>query len=163
MLQSQKDEEPVPWMVYWFEDIAASGYNKYILLRMTHFLKWVNVKNKKCSSYAYLYGQENNMLKDEIRSRSRKGVLYEEALKSSFFILPLNPDIHKEDYLEVGEGDLLEAYRVTGYDRQSSKGIEYVTIDPTYERDKSEKPIPVEGENKEDYFWLQGVDKDGST
>ena len=35
-----KDEVEVPWMVYWLESIKASGYNRYIVLKMTHYLTW---------------------------------------------------------------------------------------------------------------------------
>ena len=31
-----KDKVLKPWMVYWLEHIEASGYNRYIMLRMTH-------------------------------------------------------------------------------------------------------------------------------
>lgn len=147
-----------PWMVYYLERIVSSGYNRYIMLRMTHFITWKDRKGNKQESWAYMYGQENNMLKDELKSRSRSNTLYTENLKTSFFILPLNPNINKDDYLEIGIGDLLEAYRVTGYDRQSSEGVEYVTIDPVYIRDKTPAPKPMPEDNPEDYFWLIGED-----
>ena len=35
-----KDNIEVPWMVYYLEEIKASGYNKYIVLKMTHSLSW---------------------------------------------------------------------------------------------------------------------------
>lgn len=147
-----------PWMVYYLERIVSSGYNRYIMLRMTHFIIWKDRKGNSQESWAYMYGQENNMLKDELKSRSRSNTLYTENLKTSFFILPLNANINKDDYLEVGEGDLLEAYRVTGYDRQSSEGVEYVTIDPVYVRDKTPAPKPMPEDKPEDYFWLIGED-----
>lgn len=147
-----------PWMVYYLERIVSSGYNRYIMLRMTHFITWKDRKGNKQESWAYMYGQENNMLKDDLKSRSRSNTLYTENLKTSFFILPLNSSINKDDYLEVGEGDLLEAYRVTGYDRQSSEGVEYVTIDPVYVRDKTPAPKPMPEDKPEDYFWLIGED-----
>jgi hypothetical protein len=57
------------------------------------------------------------MLKDEIRSRSRMDTIYSENLKLSFMVIPTNGDLRKDDYFEIGEDNLLEAYRVTGYDR----------------------------------------------
>ena len=33
-----KNAEPQPWMVYYLENIEASGYNRYIMLKMTHFM-----------------------------------------------------------------------------------------------------------------------------
>lgn len=145
------------WMIYWLEIIKTSGYNRYVLLRMSHFIKWVDTDKNEHSSWAYMYGQENNMLKDEIKSRSRMDAIYSENLKSSFFVLPKNEFIKKDTYLEIGEEPFKEAYRVTGYDLQSTQGIEYITIDPVYIRDKSPIPQPSAGEeNNDEYFWLQG-------
>lgn len=144
------------WMVYWLEEIKASGYNRYIVLKMTHFLKWIDRAGNQQKSWAYMYGQENNMLKDEIRSRSRMDTIYTENLKMSFFVLPVNEFMKKDDYLEIGEGNLKEAYRVTGYDIQSTPGVEYVTVDPVYERDKSPTPKPKPEDNLDDYYWLNG-------
>ena len=144
------------WMIYWLEEIKASGYNRYVVLKMTHFLKWTDRSGNLQQTWAYMYGQEDNMLKDEIRSRSRMDVLYTENLKMSFFVIPTNEFMKKDDYLEIGEGALKEAYRVTGYDIQSTPGVEYVTVDPVYERDKSPIPEQQPGDNPDDFFWFNG-------
>ena len=155
-IPNRKGEE-IPWMVYWLEEIQASGYNKYIMLRMTHYIEWKDRDGKtQGSSYAYMYGQQDNMLKDELRSRSRSDVLYTEALKMSFFVMPTTEKIRKDDYLTVGEGALKEAYRVTGYDIQSTPGVEYVTVDPVYLRDETPAPSQTETDSDEDFFWING-------
>lgn len=151
-----KDSELQPWMVFWLESIKASGYNRYIVLKMTHFITWRDRSGSTRSSWCYLYGQEDNMLKDEIRSRSRSDVIYAENLKSSFFVMPTTEFIRKDDYLEIGEGALKEAYRVTGYDIISTPGVEYVTVDPVYLRDNSEPPKQTDGDDPADFFWLNG-------
>jgi hypothetical protein len=53
-----------------------------------------------------MYGQEDNMLKDELKSRSRMDTLYNENLKSSFFVMPTTAMIRKDDYLIIGEKPL---------------------------------------------------------
>ena len=156
LMLPNKDDELKPWMIYYLEAIKASGYNRYIVLKMTHFLKWKDREGNSRSSWAYMYGQEDNMLKDELQSRSRSDARYTENLKGSFFVLPTNEYLRKDDYLEVGEGALKEGYRVTGYDIQSTPGVEYVTIDPIYLYDNSPAPEKQEGDNEKDYFWLEG-------
>ena len=37
-----KDMKEQPWLVYWLESIKSSGYNRYIVLKMTHFITWHN-------------------------------------------------------------------------------------------------------------------------
>jgi hypothetical protein len=151
-----KDNVPQPWLVYWLEEIKASGYNRYVVLKMTHFITWKDREGNERSSWCHMYGQQDNMLKDELRSRSRMDVLYTENLKMSFFIMPTNDFIRKDDYLEIGEGVLKEAYRVTGYDIQSTPGIEYVTVDPVYIRDNSPKPEQTDEDDDAKFFWLNG-------
>jgi len=151
-----KNGEEKPWMIWYLEEIKRSGYNRYIMLKMTHFITWTARDGENYSSWVYMYGQENNMLKDEIRSRSRMDTLYSENLKLSFFVMPTTPKIKKDDYLIIGEGELQEQYRVTGYDIQSSKGVEYVSVDPIYEYDSSPKPEQTEEDEEEEFFWLNG-------
>lgn len=153
-----KDRESQPWLVFWLESMKASGYNRYIVLKMTHYITWRDRSNIERSTWCYMYGQQDNMLKDELKSRSRMDTLYTENLKSSFFILPTNEFIRRDDYLEIGEGALKEAYRVTGYDINSTPGVEYVTIDPVYLRDLSAPPTQSEGDDPAAFFWFQGGD-----
>ena len=151
-----KNKVERPWMIYWLEDIKASGYNKYIVLKMTHYITWHDRNDVVRGTWSYMYGQEDNMLKDEIRSRSRMDAIYGENLKSSFFVIPTNEYIRKDDYLEIGEGALKEAYRVTGYDIQSAPGVEYVTVDPVYLRDNTEPPVQTEEDDPAQFFWFNG-------
>ena len=151
-----KNKKEQPWLVYWLESIKASGYNRYIVLKMTHFITWRDRSNVERSSWCYLYGQQDNMLKDELKSRSRMDALYTENLKSSFFIMPTNEFIRRDDYLEIGEGALKEAYRVTGYDINSTPGVEYITVDPVYLRDHSAPPTQTEDDDPAKFFWFNG-------
>ena len=123
-------------------------------MKMTHSLSWKDREGNLQNSLAYFYGQEDNMLKDELKSRSRSRVLYTENLKLSFFILPRNEFLRKDDYIEVGEGRLKEAYVVTGYDIQSTPGVEFVSVDPQYIRDLTPPPKQTEYDDPDDFYWL---------
>ena len=151
-----KDNIEVPWMIYYLEEIKASGYNRYIVLKMTHSLSWTARDGSTQKSLAYMYGQEDNMLKNEIRSRSRMDTIYEENLKLSFFVMPTTPYLKIDDYFIIGEKPLQEYYRVTGYDIQSTPGVEFVSVDPIYEFDLSAPPQQKSTDNNEDFFWFNG-------
>lgn len=88
------------WMVYWQEEKQSMGYNKYVMLKMSHIITWKDRSGVEQTIHAYFYGQEDNMLKDELKSRSRNMALYAEPLKLSFFITPFNSKIRKDDYLK---------------------------------------------------------------
>ena len=90
---------------------------------------------------AQLTPEEEKAIKLQSLSRDQK-VFYEIA--------------HTYDYLEVGEGLLKESYRVTGYDIQSSEGVEYVSVDPIYEYDLSAPPAKQQGDDPQDFYWLEG-------
>ena len=151
-----KDSELQPWLVFWLESMKASGYNRYIVLKMTHFITWRDRDGIERSSWCHMYGQQDNMLKDELRSRSRMDTLYTENLKMSFFIMPTTEFLRRDDYIEIGEGGLKEAYRVTGYDIQSTVGVEYVTVDPVYLRDNTPAPEQKADDDPDDFYWLNG-------
>lgn len=148
------------FMVWYQEDIKASGYNKYIMIKMTHFINWTDREKKKRHTWAYFYGQEDNQLKDELKSRSRNNGLYNENLKLSYIVMPTNAYFNRDDYFEITAGDWTEAYRVTGYDRISTPGVEYVSVDPEYIRDNTPAPkIEEEKDPKkteDDFFWVSG-------
>ena len=159
---TDKDNIEQPWMIYYLENIKASGYNRYIVLKMTHLLNWTARDGTEQQSWAYMYGQEDNMLKNEIRSRSRMDTVYEENLKLSFFVMPVNSNLKIDDYFVVGEKPLQEYYRVTGFDIQSTPGVQFVSVDPIYEFDQTPPPNKEPGDNDSDFFWFNGGISDGN-
>ena len=148
-----KDLVLQPWLVYWLESIKASGYNRYIVLKMTHQITWRDRNKNEQTSWCYLHGSGDSALKETLKT---VGAVYAEDDNSRFVIMPLNENIRKEDYIEVGEGKLKEAYRVTGYDIHSTPGVEYVTLNPMYIKDQTPTPEAKPGDKDEDYFWLNG-------
>ena len=156
LMITDKDNNTVPWMIYYLENIKASGYNRYVVLKMTHFITWTARDGSEQSSYAYMYGQEDNMLKNEIRSRSRMDTIYSENMKLSFFVMPTNPNLKIDDYFEITTSGVDEQYRVTGYDIQSTPGVEFVSVDPIYKYDLTAPPEQQTGDNEEDFFWFNG-------
>ena len=148
-----KDLVLQPWLVYWLESIKASGYNRYIVLKMTHQIAWRDRDKNEQTSWCYLHGSGDSALKETLKT---VGAIYAEDDNSRFVIMPLNENIRKEDYIEVGEGKLKEAYRVTGYDIHSTPGVEYVTLNPMYIKDQTPAPEVKPGDKDEDYYWLNG-------
>lgn len=148
-----KDLVLQPWLVYWLESIKASGYNRYIVLKMTHQITWRDRDKNEQTSWCYLHGSGDSALKETLKT---VGAVYAEDDNSRFVIMPLNENIRKEDYIEVGEGKLKEAYRVTGYDIHSTPGVEYVTLNPIYIKDQTPVPEAKPGDKDEDYYWLNG-------
>jgi hypothetical protein len=148
------------WMVYWKEEITSSGYNRYVVLKMTHEITWKARDGQEYSTLAYMYGQQDNMLKDEIRSRSRMDTLYGENIKLSFFVTATNRNISKDDYFTITTPDkdgvdIIQGFRVTGFDIVSTPGIEYVSVDPIYLFNEDPTPEKTEEDSEEDFFWFK--------
>ena len=148
-----KNMVPQPWLVFWLESMKASGYNRYIVLKMTHQIKWVDREKILRDTWCYFHGPGDSALRETLKT---SGAIYTEDSNIRFAIMPLNEFLKKEDYLEVGEGGLKEAYRVTGYDIHSTPGVEYVSLDPMYIKDGSPAPEKQPEDNVNDFFWLNG-------
>jgi hypothetical protein len=147
------------WLVYWKEEITSSGYNRYVVLKMTHTITWKARDGQEYSTLAYMYGQQDNMLKDEIRSRSRMDTLYGENIKLSFFVTATNRNISKDDYFTIATPDkdgvdIIQGFRVTGFDIVSTPGIEYVSVDPIYlfNEDPTPEKTEEDSEEEEEFF-----------
>lgn len=148
-----KNDTLQPWLVYWLESIKASGYNRYIVLKMTHYITWRDREGALHESWCYLHGDGDSALKDTLKG---SGTVYAEDYNSRFIVMPLSEFLKKDDYFEIGEDNLKEGYRVTGYDIQSTPGVEYVTIDPVYLRDNTPAPNPQPTDDLDNYYWLTG-------
>ena len=155
LMISDKNSVSQPWMVFWLESSVARGYHRYVVLKMTHFIKWRDRNGQEQESWCYLYGQQDGNLRDEVMANRAK-LIYAENSESHFFILPTNAALKRQDYFEIGEGDLKEAYRVTGYDIQSTPGVQYVTADPCYIRDQTPTPVQKDEDDAEKFYWLNG-------
>jgi hypothetical protein len=153
-LNARKEE--VPWMVHYFEEQPARGYNKYIMLKMSHLVKWEDSKGDARETYAYFFSNVNTALSDAIKTSSEASIFFENDNKS-FLIIPRNDFLEKDDTFEI-DG---QWYRVLGYNKFSTKGVEYVTVDPIYRKDTSPKPVQKEEDNAEDFFWLNGGEYNG--
>ena len=49
-----------PWMIWWKEEIEASGYNRYVVLKMTHELTWRDAENVLHKQWVYFAGPGNS-------------------------------------------------------------------------------------------------------
>ena len=165
LLLTNKKGQQWRYLIYYKDDHATNGYNKYTVLKITNLITWISREKEQCEIWAYFYGQEDNMLKDELKSRSRSHILYNENLKLSFFVCPLNNKIRKEDYFEIEITDsngvaTKEAYIVTGFDKISTPGVEYVSVDPVYIYDEEDSKKTISDDySGDDYFWVTGGDE----
>ena len=148
-----KDLNLQPWLVFWMESIKASGYNRYVVLKMTHQITWRDREKNDHTTWCYFHGSGDSAIKETLKGA---GAIYVEDSNNRFVVMPTSEDLRKDDYMEIGEGKLKEAYRVTGYDIHSTPGVEYVSVDPMYVKDSTPAPEKKPEDNSEDYYWLNG-------
>lgn len=149
-----KDGTITPWMVWWLEQIESSGYNRYVVLKMTHYLKWKS-GDQIIEQWAYFSGTGAAAISDAVRTSTGKP-LYSENDNLHTFITTQNETICRDLYFEVTQGNITQAYVVTEFDINSTPGVNYVTVDHVPVRPAQSESIKVDEENKEDFFWLQG-------
>lgn len=143
-----------PWMIWWLERIESSGYNKYVVLKMTHQLTWT-APSGNFTQWGYFRGPGTGKIQDAIKSSSNQPV-YSENDNLHMFITPYNAALKKEIYFEVQQGETQQAYIVTDVDINSTPGVEYVSVDPTLIRNTTPPPIQTENDNSAEYYWLNG-------
>lgn len=153
MIQS-KNGLITPWMIWWLEQIEASGYNRYIVLKMTHLLKWKQGE-EEIEQWGYFSGPGTSAIADAVRTSTGKPV-YSENNNLHMFITPQNETICRDLYFEVNQGNITQGYVVTEFDINSTPGVNYVSVDPVPIRNVASTSITIDNEKAEDYFWLQG-------
>lgn len=162
ILELMQGGESNHFMIYWLEDSATRGYNRYILLRMTHQLEWKLDDGTSHAVWAYFYGPGSAAIFDTVKSKSA-APLYMEAQTPYFFITGYDETIKRELYFSVSYRNNIEGYKVTGYDIVSTPGVEFITIQEQPIRDETPKPTPQPGEDPTPYYWLDGGDENGNT
>ena len=152
MIESQ-DGTTKPWMIWWKEEIEASGYNRYVVLKMTHLLTWRDAENSLHEQWAYFSGPGNVNMLDVLKSQSAEAI-YKENNNLYMFVTSYNASIKRDIYFEISYKDTDTAYVVTGTDVNSTPGVMYVTADSSYIRDKSaENNAPAQSAAN---FWISG-------
>lgn len=142
-----------PWMIWWLEQIEASGYNRYLVLRMTHFLTWTNGEDT-VQQWAYFSGPGNKTINDTIQS-SGANAIFRENNNLHLFVTSFNEPLIRESYFEVTQGTITQAYVIKEFDIHSTPGVVYVSVDPVALRDKTVPEI-TEEDSSENTFWLTG-------
>ena len=148
-----KDDTSTPWMIWWLEQIESSGYNRYVVLKMTHYLKW-NHNGEENEQWAYFSGPGSSTISDTIKSSSGKPI-YSENNNLHMFITTHNEAICRDSYFEVTQGNITQGYVVVEFDINSTPGVSYVSVDPVPLKDQTPAPEKVEG-NDENHYWLNG-------
>lgn len=138
------------WMVWWAENMEASGYNRYVVLKMTHELE---IDGEKY--WGYFYGPGTSTISDTIKS-STGAPVYSENNNFYMFITRFNGAFPKGAYFETTQQGARQGFVVSEVDITSTPGVAYISVDPVPLRDKVEMPEQTEQDQKEDFFWLNG-------
>ena len=155
-IESQ-DGRKTPWMVWWLEQIEASGYNKYVVLKMTHLLEWTDGE-EVFSQWAFFSGPGTSAITDAIKSSSGAPV-YQENNNLHTFITTQHNSLIRDMYFEVTYKDITQGYVITEFDINSTPGVIYVTVDPVPLRDKTPKIAEDAVETTETYWLMGGYNK----
>jgi len=145
------------YMFYYLEEKKESGYNRWVLLKMTHTISWTIEENgESYSSDAYLYFQPGSGLQDDLESSGRSASLYFERDKFNYLMMPFSDKIVINAYVKITTMNIEQHFFISGYDIVSTPGMMYVTLNPTFERDTTPAPAQEIEDDPADFFWLKG-------
>ena len=108
-----QDGRRVKWMIWWLEHNASSGYNRYIVLRMTHTLSWT-VGDETISLDAYLFGPGKAKMTDEVKSGSG-AARYLENNNLYMFITGYNTYCAPSQYFTTTFQELENGYEIKNW------------------------------------------------
>ena len=69
------------------------------------------------------------------------------------FITPYNPYLKRENYFSIKEGETDQGFVITEIDINSTPGVEYVSVDPTFLRSE---PQTLTEDRDSELYWLDG-------
>ena len=149
-----KNNQNQNWMVWWQEQIKTSGYNRYVILKMSHLIEWSKdgVKNKQWSFFS---SPGARAVRDTAISGA-EGARFMENNNSYMFITPYHKDFTRDSYLEMPNGEQVSAYRVVEFDNIATPGVSYLTIESIAKRDNTPTPVKGADDKEQDFFWLRG-------
>lgn len=151
-IQSQDGKEQ-QWMIWWMEHIEASGYNKYVVLKMTHLLTWRDAENISHEQWAYFYGPGTSAISDTLKSASGEAI-YKENNKLHMFITSYNKVLCRDVYFENKQGETNNGYVISEVDFTSTPGVAYVSVDPSYIRGDTNNAETANNGNSAQNAWL---------
>ena len=91
-------------MVWWKEQIESSGYNKYVMLKMTHLIKWQDEEKQPIEQWAYFSGPGTSTITDTIKSASGEAI-YKENNNLHLFITSYHKSLVRDVYFENKQGE----------------------------------------------------------
>ena len=149
-----KNDEVTPWMVWWLEQIEASGYNKYVVLKMTHLLKW-KTADGEVSQWAYFSGPGTSTISDTLKQATGKPI-YNENNNLHMFITTQHDSIDRDTYFEVTQGNITQGYNVREFDINSTPGVSYVSVDPVPLKGNKTEVVKTNTDSNDNFYWLNG-------
>lgn len=152
-----RDGTVTPWMVWWLERIEASGYNKYLMLKMTHLIKW-EFNGVEYEQWTYFSGPGNATIQDSIRSAGGRP-LYKENNNLHLLVTGYNEFLLNDIYFEMTYKNTTQGYKVIEFDINSTPGVSYISIDPVPLQEKRQVPEKQPEDKEEDFFWFGGDSK----
>jgi hypothetical protein len=93
-------------MIWWLEHIEASGYNRYVVLRMTHLLTWRDQDGEAHEQWAYFSGPGTSTISDTLKSASGEAI-YKENNNLHLFITSYNKSLQRDLYFENQQAETL--------------------------------------------------------
>ena len=149
-----RNEKTNKWMVWWLEQVEASGYNRYVVLRLTHELSWT-FENVTTTQWAYFSGPGNKTIQSTVQTSGANAVMMENN-NLHLFVTPFNKTLVSGGYLEIIYEEITQGFTIKEFDIHSTPGIAYVTVDPVPLRNKETAESVIEGKKDETTFWLNG-------
>lgn len=155
IMVESRDGSEKPWMVWWKEETEASGYNTYVVLKMTHFLSWRDSFGNLHEQWAYFSGPGASLISDTIKSSNGEAI-FKQNENLHTIITPYHKELVRDVYFEIAYKETVSGYIITGVDVNSTQGVSYITVDPASLRDKGIRDSGAQHSVSAKDYWFGG-------
>lgn len=142
------------FLVYYEEDTASSGYNRYILIKLNKYIEVQNIDKDNQYFMGYFYRSGNSIF-DLMDATSIP--LFQENNRKYYIITSFDKTITPNTYITINTNDKIQYFKIETIDYFSIKNIMQLELVIHSDIDLSPNPN-YEKDKKEEFFWL-GVDE----
>ena len=83
------------WIIWWMEEIAATGYNRYVVMKANQLISWEDENKIKYTQWAHFSGPGSQKIKDMVQS-TKENTVYLENENLYMFITTATNKINKK-------------------------------------------------------------------
>lgn len=138
------------FLIYYEEDTASSGYNRYILIKLNKYVEVQNIDKDNQYFMGYFYNSNNSVFN---LMNATSIPLFRENNGKYYIITSFDSNITDNKFITINTNNKTQYFRIEAIDYFTMKNIMQLELVIHSDVDFSPKP-EYNSDKKEDFFWM---------